>query len=378
MIYRYYMPTRVISGGDCVVNSGSIFKTLGKKALIVTGANSAKRNGAEKDVKAALGSVGIPYEVFDKVMSNPTISCVYEGAACARENAADFIIAIGGGSPMDAGKAIALLAAQDIEEEKLFSGSYAGSVLPMAFVPTTAGTGSEVTPYSILTNDKAQTKTSMASDSLFPDVAFLDPKYMEHLPVDATVNTAVDALSHAVEGMLSVRASIISDALASESMRRIAECVPHLLKALKSASGSAIGPETRELLLQASFMAGIVIAQTGTTAVHAMGYSLTYFKDIDHGRANGLLLGEYLELAEKAEPELAGRICRAMGLSGANQFKALLKKLLGKKEEISPEEISPEEISRYSRIAMETKNIANSVVKPTEKEIIEMYRASFA
>lgn len=373
MGYKYYMPTKVIMGDDCIVNSSEIFKTLGKKALIVTGANSAKKNGCEKDVKDALNAAGIEYAVFDKVMSNPTISCVYEGAAFARENGADFIIAIGGGSPMDAGKAIALLAAQDVAEENLFSGQYANKVLPMAFVPTTAGTGAEVTQYSILTNDKAQTKTNISSDLLFPEVAFLDAKYMEGLPISTTINTAVDALSHVVEGMLSVRASVVSNALASESIRMIMDCVPEMLQAAKAEDKDRIAPGKREQLLQASLMAGMVIAQTGTTAVHAMGYSLTYFKDIDHGRANGLLLGEYLGLVEEEQPELAGKILKVMGFSGVQQFKELMDELLGQKEELSSEEIS-----RYSKLAIGTRNIGNSVVKPTEESIKEMYTAAFA
>ncbi len=370
-MYKYYMPTKVISGKECILNNSGMFKALGKKALIVTGANSAKKNGSERDVKAALDSAGIAYVVFDRVMSNPTISCAYKGASVARKNAVDFIIAIGGGSPMDAGKAIALLAAQDIKEEDLFSGNYEDKVLPMAFVPTTAGTGSEVTQYSILTNDRAQTKTSIASDLLFPAVAFLDPGYMEQLPVNATVNTAVDALSHAVEGMLSVRASIISNALAAESIGMIISCVPEILKASDQGSETVISLETREQLLQASFMAGIVIAQTGTTAVHAMGYSLTYFKDIDHGRANGLLLGQYLELVGKEKPELAEKILKAMNLSSVEDFKGLMNRLLGEKEKICAQEISG-----YSKMAIQTKNIANSIVKPTEEELMEIYRAS--
>lgn len=372
MRYKYYMPTRVIMGDNCIIENSDIFKTLGKKALIVTGAGSAKKNGSEKDVKAALDSAGISYLLFDKVMSNPTISCVYEGASFAKENGADFVIAIGGGSPMDAGKAIALLAAQDIAPENLFSGKYENKVLPMAFVPTTAGTGSEVTQYSILTNDKAQTKTSIASDLIFPEIAFLDPKYMEKLSVTTTINTAIDALSHAVEGMLSVRASVVSNALAAESISLIMGCVPELLKALKSGPEASLDPTTREQLLNASLLAGMVIAQTGTTAVHAMGYSLTYFKDIDHGRANGILLGEYLKLIEKEKPNLAGRILDLMKLPNAETFKELTNQLFGEKEFISSEEIM-----RYSKIAIGSKNITNCAVKPTEGEISEMYTKSF-
>ncbi len=140
---------------------------------------------------------------------------------------------------MDAGKAIALLAAQEIAEENLFAGNYTDQVLPMAFVPTTAGTGSEVTQYAILTNDQAQTKTSIASDLLFPNVAFLDAKYTENLPTETTINTAIDALSHAVEGLLSVKASTISNTLASAGIRMIMDCVPDLLQALQA------GPEGR-------------------------------------------------------------------------------------------------------------------------------------
>lgn len=373
MICKYYMPTRVIMGEDCITNNSDVFKILGKKALLVTGASSAKKNGSQKDVEAALDSVGIRYVVFDRVMSNPTISCVYEGASIAKENDVDFIIAIGGGSPMDAGKAIALLAAQYIAEENLFSGKYENKVLPMAFIPTTAGTGSEVTQYSILTNDKAKTKTSIASDLLFPTVAFLDPKYMKHLSVKTTVNTAVDALSHAVEGMLSVRASTLSNTLAAESIRMIMDCIPEMLQALHSAQEVPFDGKTREQLLQASFTAGMVIAQTGTTAVHAMGYSLTYFKDIDHGRANGLLLGEYLRLVEKENPDLAERVYKAMNLAGADKFKEVMDLLLGEKEEISLEEMK-----QYSKLAIQTKNIANCVVKPKEEDLENMFRVSFA
>jgi len=366
------MPTKVMMGNDCIIKNMELFMTLGKKALIVTGVQSAKRNGSEQDVKTALDGVGIPYEVFDQVMSNPTISCAYEGAAFAKKHGVDFIIAIGGGSPMDAAKAIALLAAQTIEEENIFSGKYDHKVLPMAFVPTTSGTGSEVTQYSILTNDKAQTKTSIASELLFPTVTFLDAKYTEHLGVTTTINTAIDALSHAVEGMLSVKASFVSNALAVTSIRMIISCVPDLLQALQSGSETFISLKQREQLLHASFLAGMVIAQTGTTAVHAMGYSLTYFKDIDHGRANGLLLGEYLKLVEKVQPDLSGTILDAMNFSEAQQLRELLDKLLGDKEEISSTEIK-----QYSKRAIQTKNIANSAVKPLEEDLITIFTQSF-
>ncbi len=378
MTYKYYMPTRIISGTNCVANNSELFKTLGEKALIVTGANSAKMNGSEKDVISALESEGIPYVLYDRVASNPAVACAYEGANYARANGVDFVISIGGGSPMDTGKAIALLAAQEIDESDLFSGHYENRVLPMAFVPTTAGTGSEVTQYSILTNDTAQSKTSITTELLFPDLAFLDPKYTVTLSVRTTVNTAMDALSHAIEGMLSVKGSFLSNALAAESIRMIMGCVPELIDAVERSGKSAekpetlITPSTREKLLQASLMAGMVIAQTGTTAVHAMGYSLTYFKGIDHGRANGLLLAGYMRLVEKAQPELAARILGVIGLSSVNRFREFTDLLFGEKENICEEDFK-----KYSGMAVKTKNMANCIVRPTENDLTAIFLEAF-
>jgi alcohol dehydrogenase class IV len=373
MTTNFYMPTRVIMGENCIIQNSDLFKALGNKALIVTGTQSAKKNGSQSDVITALEAVGISYLIFDEVRSNPTIACAYEGASIAKENHVDFIIAIGGGSPMDAGKAIALLAAQDIHEENLFLGNYGNKVLPTVLVPTTAGTGSEVTQYSILTNDRAQTKTSITSNLLFPRFAFLDPKYMEHLSVETTINTTIDALSHAVEGILSIRASSISNIFAFESIRMIMDCIPDILEAQKAKNEVMIDLKKREELLQASMLAGVVIAQTGTTIVHSMGYSLTYFKDVDHGRANGLLLTEFLRLVNKTKPDLIQRIIEAMKLTEIDQFGELMNQLLGQKEEVTPEEIQ-----EYSKIAMSAKNRLNSVVRPSEKEIGEMFSKSLS
>jgi len=228
MIKQYYMPTQILMGEDCVGSNSSAFLNMGKKALIVTGKHSAKKNGSLDDIVNVLSANGQTWALFDNVMSNPTVECVYEGASFARSENVDFIIAIGGGSPMDAAKAISLLACQNIPEDKLFSGQYSDEVLPMIMVPTTAGTGSEVTPYSVLTNDRAQTKNSISSNLLFPQIAILDAKYMVDLPKEITINTAIDALSHSIEGMMSLRANPIADSIALESIKRISRCFESL------------------------------------------------------------------------------------------------------------------------------------------------------
>lgn len=358
---NFYMPTRVFMEDNCVLNHKEVFSELGTKAMLVTGHSSAKINGAQADVIKALESQNMEYVIFDQIMSNPTIKCVYDGAAFARANNIDLIIAIGGGSPMDAAKAISLLTMQDIKEEKLFDRNYGKEIVPMVHIPTTAGTGSEVTPYAILTNDAKQTKTSIGAPILFPNVALCDPKYMLNLGKATTVNTAIDALSHAVEGMLSIKATPITDTLAVESIKNICACYEGLNK-------GELSLEERRKLLYASTLAGMVISHTGTTAVHAMGYSLTYFKDIDHGRANGLLLAEFMRVIAPQLTERVSKILGAMQLKDIDALKAWLSELLGEKEKITKEEIT-----KYSGIASGAKNIHNCPAVIDQEQVTEIY-----
>ncbi|MDR2079646.1 MAG: iron-containing alcohol dehydrogenase [Treponema sp.] len=367
MKINYHMPTMILMGEHCIVENRNRLAELGAKALIVTGKNSAKTNGSLADTIKALEAGNQTYHVFDKVMSNPTVPCVYEGAAIAREQKCDFVIALGGGSPMDASKVIAGLVRQTVPPEEIF-GAVFTEALPIAAVPTTAGTGSEVTPYAILTNDKAQTKTSIAAPVLFPRFAFLDAKYMMDLPRQITVNTAVDALSHAIEGMLSIRASVLTDAIARESIARITGC----FAALKEDRPDFT---VREKLLYASTAAGMVIANTGTTAVHAAGYYLTYFKNADHGRANGLLLAEYLKFVESKERALGGNrtgeILAALNMRSLAEFAAFLDSLLGEREKITDAELQS-----WAEKAITSKSIANSQIRPEKDDLLTVLRKS--
>lgn len=370
MNINFLMPTRVIMAEDCIRKNYELLKEMGHTALLVTGGNSARRSGSLEDVQLALDSLDIRYYIYDKVMANPTITCVYEGAAYAKMNKVDFVIGIGGGSPMDAAKAIALLAAQDIKEEELFSGNFENKVLPLVMIPTTAGTGSEVTPYSILTNDKSQTKTSISTPLIFPKLAFLDAKYMNQLPMMVTITTTLDALSHAIEGILSVRSTDITNFIAMESIKKITQCLS-FLSPDKGDNISNLTIDIREKLLYGSMLAGIVIAHTGTTAVHSMGYSLTYFKNIDHGRANALLLPSFLRFTAKYNSELVKKILTYMGLDSIDEFEALFLRLLGDREQITQKELE-----RFTGIAINAKNIPNSKVVPTKEDIINIYSRS--
>lgn len=366
MSAQFILPVKIISGHDCVKDSETEICTFGKKFLIVTGRSSAKKCGALDDVIHALESGKCEYEVFDKIPSNPDIDIVYEGAKAARQAGAEAVIAIGGGSPMDAAKAIALLATQDIARDELFSGCYEEKNLPVICVPTTAGTGSEVTQYSILTNHKAKTKTTLSAPFMFPKLALLDGKYMAGLPERTTVNTAMDAMTHLMESYLSVKAGDITRSLSTVGLEIIG-------RKLEKLSRFDLSDEDRAELLTASNLGGIVIAQTGTTAVHAMGYSLTYFKEIDHGRANGLLMAEYLRFAEKTAPGPVEKVLKATGFKDVSSFGKFISELLGEREKITSEELK-----MYSEAAIKAKNIPNSIAVPSEEDLYGIYSAVFS
>lgn len=364
MVLKFFMPTKVFLGENTIAENAAQMKALGKKAFIATGRKSAKLNGSLKDIEEALKTNNIEYYIYEAISSNPCIKQVREAAGIARKEKADFVIGIGGGSPMDAAKAIAVLASNDVDDKQLFSGKYNNPVLPVVAVPTTAGTGSEVTQYSILTNENIQSKSSIASESIFPRIAFLDASYTEKLPMNVTANTMVDALSHSVEGYVSKKAGSLSSTLAAESMTIIGECMKSLDKEPDF--------ETREKLLYASMLGGIVIAHTGTTALHSMGYSLTYFKEIDHGKANGLLMYEYLNYLAVHGVEKISHILGYLGLKNLVEIRKSLDTLLH-----TELELTASEIELFSSIAIKAANIGNTPVTPTESDLKEIIKRSF-
>lgn len=217
-MFTYYMPTQVFFGKNCIAESGQVLASLGKRALLVTGRHSAKVNGSQDAITGKLDELGIAWYLFDDVENNPSIDTIRRAASLAKEKGVDFVIGIGGGSPMDAAKAIALLCTDDLDDERLFKGPYK-KPLPIVAVPTTAGTGSEVTKVSVLTNVHAGTKQSINTPFIFPVYAFADPTYTESVSQTVTIDTAIDALSHAVEGYMSTMSTPMSDVWAEEAMR---------------------------------------------------------------------------------------------------------------------------------------------------------------
>lgn len=359
--FSFFMPTKLVFGQDVVKKAGAGL-ALGKKALIVTGRSSARLSGALDDVLEALSG---EYVLFDRVENNPTGENCQEGAELARSENCDYIIAIGGGSPLDAAKVMAVLAVNEKSPLELYAQGWEKKPLPIVAIPTTAGTGSEVTPYAVLTIHEEETKKGLGGPDLFPAVAYLDPKYTASLPLQVTIDTAVDALSHLVEGYLSNRASSASDLAALQGIAVWGGVIP----ALRSGD---ISLQVREDLLFASMLGGITIAQTGTTFVHALGYPLTYFHDYPHGRANGIFMASYLEFTHAHAPERVEMVLELLDLPSLNAFRELMNELFA--DYVGKLHVPEERIRAYAEKAAQTKNVSYSRGTPSVEELTEILK----
>lgn len=291
----FYMPTKVFEQKNCVVSHGPDIATLGKKALIVTGKHSAVANGAFDDVRIALESNGVSWELFNEVEENPSIETVMRGREKALSFGAELVVGIGGGSPLDAAKAIALMAYHKNEGAAyLYKKGADSTCLPVVAVPTTCGTGSEVTGVSVLTIHEKKTKGSI-SHKIFPVLALVDGKYLGKAPVSVLRNTAVDAFAHMVESYVNSAASDYCRMCVAKGLELWASVKDVLVE------GRAPAEDEAFTLMRASTFGGMAIAQDGTSLPHGLSYPLTYGLGLPHGKAVGYFQAGYLAEASAAD-----------------------------------------------------------------------------
>lgn len=359
---NYYMPTKILLGEDVVLKNSNLFNNYGEKALIVTGKTSSTINGSLSDVTSVLMKEGILYDIFNSVEENPSLETVEKIAYMGRAQKSNFIIGIGGGSPIDASKAAGVLINNSTATRyNLFDSPHLKSI-PIIAIPTTAGTGSETTPYSIVTNNELQTKLGI-SQRVFPEYALLDVKYLMFLPEKITINTSIDALSHLVEGYLSSNANVLSDALAEKGLKLFGEC----LNMIKEKDFTYV---VREKLMLASTIAGMVIAQAGTSLPHGMGYALTYFHNIPHGKANGVLLKSYLEFCQ--DENKVRKILYLLTLENLDDLGNFLNAMLGYVNTVSYEEMC----SYAGIMALNKDKLKNHPAPVIKEDILKIYKES--
>jgi alcohol dehydrogenase len=284
-----YMPVKTFFGENCLIENAKEIAKFGKHAFLVTGKSSAKKSGVLDDLLPILEKNEIKYTIFDKIRENPTLDSVHEGAKLLNEANCDFVIGIGGGSPIDSAKTINLIASNNFTYKEFYHAEKVKNALPLIAIPTTSGTGSEVTPFSVITNVKAAKKAGYGNPKNFPKVSFLDPKYTISLPENITRDTAIDALSHLLEGIYSKKRNFINYPILFKGVKLI-------LQNLKPCLLDPTNIKYRKNLMLASMYGGIVISQTSTTIQHSIGYPITTAFGVSHGLANGIAMKPVMKM----------------------------------------------------------------------------------
>lgn len=324
---KLYVPTLVYHEKDCIRKHAKELVALGKKALIVTGRFSSRKNGSLDAVAEVLNTNQVPYVIFDEIEENPSVETVMKAREFGLQHQVDFVIGIGGGSPMDACKAIALMITNpELDEEVLYQKCLL-PCMPVVAIPTTAGTGSEVTPYAILTLHKEKTKRSM-SHHIFPTLALLDSTYLKTVSRECLVNTAVDTLAHLIESYLNTNSNEFNRIYSEHGLRVWAKVKEAIRK-------NQLSEHDYDSLMEASMLGGMAIAHTGTSLPHGMSYPITYELGIPHGKAVGIFLAGYVKCFK--DNTESNKVLELLGFLTEDEFVNYLKDLLGKVE--IPEEL---------------------------------------
>ncbi len=279
--FNYYLPTRLIFGAGALNKLYGLSEVVGHNCMLLCFPGFKSEHVVEQ-----LNRVCNLY-VYDKFQENPSYGFVHGIAEEVRNQSIDTIIAIGGGSSIDAAKAAAWLS----ENPEGDQGTSKAARVGIVAVPTTAGTGSEVTPYAILTEDATQKKQILNHPSLFPKAALCDPELTYTMPGGVTANTGIDALSHAIEAYFSKACNGFMEDMALSCCRLVSQNLPTALK-------EPCNTNAREKMMMASLLGGIALSQCGTVMVHALGYGLTQAFGFSHGYANGILLAGFVERME--------------------------------------------------------------------------------
>ncbi len=286
MANKFMIPEMVYMGNEALKMAIDEIVKLGKKALVVTG-NSMIRQGHVSELQALLYEQGVDSVVFSGITGEPTDKMIEEGVECYQTEACDFLIGFGGGSPLDSAKAIGIIITNQGEIVDYSGGEIVNKIPSLVAIPSTAGTGSEATQFTVITDTKRNIKLLIKDPCLLPKLAVIDPKYTCMTPSDVTVATGLDALTHAIEAFTSRKAFSVTDVFALSSIKRIFEYLPMAYQ-----DGTDL--KAREELAIAAFEAGVCINNSSVTLVHGMSRPIGAIFHVPHGISNAMLLYECL------------------------------------------------------------------------------------
>ena len=383
--YQFKTPSVIVNGPGAAKEVGSFAKGLGKKALIVTDV-ALEKIGLLNDIKKSLEMAGISFAIYDKVVIEPTIDVVEEGLKVFKEVHAEFLIAVGGGSPIDAAKGIAALATNP---GKMSDFAGANKIprpgAPLIAIPTTAGTGSEVSQFTIITDTTRDVKMLIASLNIMPRVALVDPLMTLTMPQKITAATGLDALTHAIEAFVSVKAQPITDTLALQAIRFIAGNI-------RQAWSNGDNVEARTNMMIGALQAGMAFSNSSVALVHGMARPIGAYFHVPHGISNAALLPTVIEFSIPGNPKRYAEIAEAMGeiteglsvLDAAYLAADAVEGLNVDLKVPTLRELGVEEkkfdsiVEQMAADAIASGSPGNNPRKATQEEIVELYRRAFS
>lgn len=376
MSFTFKVPLCTVMGKDALINSESCVKQLGTKALIVTGKHVTKTGLTEK-VKTLLESWGIKVAIFTGITGEPTDEMIRAGVAEYKSENCDFLIGLGGGSPLDSAKAIAV-AATFSESLNFYMGKeIVGNFPTVVAIPTTAGTGSEATKFFIVTDTKTDVKMLLKGDCLIPTVAILDSSFTHSSPASVTAATGMDALTHAIESFTSVKANPMTDTFALSAIKRIFSYLPIAYVEPNDVTA-------REQLSIAAYEAGVCINNASVTLVHGMSRPIGALFHVPHGISNAMLLLPCLKFAEQGCVERFNEIASVVGCGpDPEAFFEKLQRLCSDIEIPRLGEYGIDKVAFITQLdkmatdALASGSPGNTRRVPSKEEIIDLYKQAW-
>lgn len=307
MAHEFIVPMQIITGENALDMAKDSLQNMGKKALIVTDKGMIKLGNCQK-VETVLQDAGIEYAVFSDILGEPTDTMIDAGLGLYQTEQCDFLIALGGGSALDSMKAIAALVANGGTIADYMGKIIGGNIPPMAAIPTTAGTGSEATQFTIITDTKKDVKMLLRGKVLMPNLAIIDPVFTMTVPPSITAFTGIDALCHAMEAYTSRRATSLSDTFAVSAVKRIFQSLPEAF----AHGNHAVA---RETMATAALEAGIAFNNSSVTLIHGMSRPIGALFHVAHGLSNAMLIKECLTFALLGAYDRFGDLGKAIGVA---------------------------------------------------------------
>lgn len=390
MEFSYFLPVNIQFGWNKVDNIDNFAAPYGKKALIVTGRSSAKKSGLYDRVVAKLDAAHIDHVLFDQVDANPLTTTALDGAALAKSESCDMVIAIGGGSIMDCAKGIAFMAVNDGDiNDYIFNRKFSDNALPLIVIPTTCGTGSEGNGFGVLTNPETGDKKSLRCNAIVPKVSIVDPAVMGTMPPHVLASVGFDALCHNIEAYTSKTAQPFTDALAHYAVTLLAQYLVPLYKHVKAtAEGKPAVLNEKQLtkaweaVTLASTIGGMVINTAGVTLAHGMEHPASGLKDITHGVGLAIIEPVAVEYTWSANPDKFGALARIFNHGDGSELGEALRLVvhdLDLTTNLTELGFTKKDIPWLvdNVYVVATGNIANTVAEISRKDIEALYKKMF-